>query len=170
MAERRLDAEARLDPLTGLANRRAFEEAMIAASGKGGFALLLLDLDGFKAVNDRFGHAAGDDLLRQVSGRLSGVVRHGDVLARLGGDEFAVILLDADLNVAKGIADQAVAAVGLPYVVMGQAAIVGTSIGLKMGAGGDDPDSVKRAADEALYAAKRAGKGVAVTAPLKDAA
>lgn len=163
IAERELDAAARRDPLTGLANRRAFDEALTSASASGGFALLLLDLDGFKAVNDRFGHAAGDELLRQVTERLSSVVRTSDVLARLGGDEFAVILPGVNVERAKGIADRAVAVVGLPYIVMGSPAIVGTSVGVAIvGPSVVDGDRVKAAADRALYAAKAEGKGRAV--------
>jgi len=165
IAERELDAAARRDPLTGLANRRAFDEVLASASGVGGFALLLLDLDGFKAVNDRFGHAAGDELLRQVAGRLSRVVRGSDTLARLGGDEFAVILPGADRDVAKAIADRAVGAVGLPYIVLGAPALVGISVGVEVvGASLIDGERVKAAADRALYAAKAEGKGRAVIA------
>lgn len=164
IAERELDAAARRDPLTGLANRRAFDEALAAASDTGGFALLLLDLDGFKAVNDRLGHAAGDELLRQVAARLTAKMREGDLLARLGGDEFAAILSATDATAAKAIADRAVSAVGLPYAVFGSSAIVGISVGIEVAHHGDkvDGEAVKAAADRALYAAKDAGKGRAI--------
>jgi diguanylate cyclase (GGDEF)-like protein len=166
IAERELDAAARRDPLTGLANRRAFDEALAELSGSGGFALLLFDLDGFKAVNDRLGHAAGDELLRQVAARLSTMLRKDDTLARLGGDEFAAILPAANAATAKTIADRAVALVGLPYAVLGAPAIVGTSIGIEVAETGRavDGQQVKEAADRALYAAKAAGKGQAVVA------
>ncbi|WP_100965007.1 GGDEF domain-containing protein [Bosea sp. FBZP-16] len=166
IAERELEAAARRDPLTGLANRRAFDEALAEASATGGFALLLLDLDGFKAVNDRLGHAAGDELLHQVAARLSGMLRTGDMLARLGGDEFAAILPTADTAAVKAIADRAVALVGLPYAVLGAPAIVGISIGFEVVEIGHavDGQQVKEAADRALYSAKAAGKGQAVFA------
>lgn len=166
IAERELDAAARRDPLTGLANRRAFDEALASASDVGGFALLLLDLDGFKAVNDRLGHAAGDELLRQVAARLADTMREGDILARLGGDEFAAILSATDTATAKAIADRAVSAVGLPYVVFGTPAIVGTSVGIEVAHDGSkvDGEAVKAAADRALYRAKAVGKGTAVLA------
>lgn len=166
IAERELDAAARRDPLTGLANRRAFDEALAAASDVGGFALLLLDLDGFKAVNDHLGHAAGDELLRQVAARLADTIREGDTLSRLGGDEFAVILPTMDATTAKAIADRAVSAVGMPYAVFGTPAIVGTSVGIEVVHDGArvDGEAVKTAADRALYAAKHAGKGRSVVA------
>lgn len=166
IAERELDAAARRDPLTGLANRRAFDEALAEAATGGGFALLLLDLDGFKAVNDRLGHAAGDELLRQVAARLSSMLRAGDILTRLGGDEFAAILPAADARAAKAIADRAVALAGLPYAVLGAPARVGISIGVEVVETDDAVDGqlIKEAADRALYAAKAAGKGRAVLA------
>ena len=166
IAERELDAAARRDPLTGLANRREFDDALGAATATGGFALLALDLDGFKGVNDRFGHAAGDELLRQVAERLTGVVRKADTLVRLGGDEFSIVLPGADATAAKAVADRAVSAVGMPYIVLGAPVVVGVSCGIEVvGAGVSvDAESVKKAADQALYAAKAAGKGQAVVA------
>lgn len=161
IAKRELDIAARRDPLTGLANRRAFDETLSGLPASSPFALLMLDLDGFKAVNDRLGHAAGDDLLRQVTGRLLEVVRDGDTLARLGGDEFAIILPGADASAAKAVADRSVAAVAKPFVVLGSLAHVGTSVGIQAVSKGNpaDVDAIKAAADEALYAAKRSGKG-----------
>lgn len=162
IAERELDIAARRDALTGIANRRAFDEILSATCG-GPFALLMLDLDGFKAVNDRLGHAAGDDLLRQVAERLSSVVRSDDTLARLGGDEFAVIIPGADVATAQAVAEQAVSTVAQPYVVLGAPVVIGTSVGVEVvWAGPVDGDRVKAAADEALYAAKRGGKGQAL--------
>lgn len=161
VAERELDIAARRDALTGLANRRAFDGTLAGLAPGFPFALLMLDLDGFKAVNDRLGHAAGDDLLRQVAGRLSQVVRDSDTLARLGGDEFAIVLPGADAVAAKAIADRAVTMVARPYVVLGSPACVGISVGIQGVTGGKatDMEAVKAAADEALYAAKRSGKG-----------
>lgn len=166
IAERELDAAARRDPLTGLPNRREFNDAMTAATAEGGFALLALDLDGFKGVNDRFGHAAGDELLRQVAERLSGVVRKADTLVRLGGDEFSIVLPGADVADAKAVADRAVATVSMPYIVLGAPVFVGVSCGVEVIAAGAtaDVEAVKEAADRALYVAKAAGKGQAALA------
>ncbi len=149
VAERELDIAARRDALTGIANRRAFDETLAGLPSCSPFALLMLDLDGFKAVNDR------------LAERLSEVVRDGDTLARLGGDEFAVVLPGADAAAAKEVADRAVAVVARPYVVLGSPTRVGTSVGVQVVAAGTrvDIEVVKATADVALYAAKRSGKG-----------
>ena len=171
IGQRELDFAARKDALTGIANRRAFNEAMTAAVGSGkAFSLLLLDLDGFKAVNDRLGHAAGDDLLRQVADRLATVARDGDLISRVGGDEFAIIAPGAEAGQARSLAERVVARVGQPYILLGSPAEVGTSVGIKTAAAGDrhDSETLRRAADEALYAAKRAGKGRAMFAQLRS--
>ncbi|KPF66538.1 hypothetical protein IP69_14575 [Bosea sp. AAP35] len=174
IGERELGFAARKDALTGIANRRAFDEALATAAASGeAFALLLLDLDGFKAVNDRLGHAAGDDLLRQVAARLGTVSREGDFIARVGGDEFAIIARGADAGAARNLAERAVARLGEDYMLLGSAAQAGASVGIKSVAAGNqqnEPEVLRRAADEALYAAKRAGKGRAMVAPLRSAA
>lgn len=163
VAEHKLDQVARLDALTGIGNRRGFDDALAEAAGSGrGFALLMLDLDGFKAVNDGLGHAAGDELLRQVAARLTRVVRQADIVCRLGGDEFAIILDQADAVSARVVADRAVRAVAEPFSLAGGTARIGASIGVEMvsaGVGKIDVDRVKEAADSALYDAKRSGKG-----------
>jgi len=167
VAERELDHAARRDVLTRTANRRAFDETLALNCANGmGFALLLLDLDGFKAVNDRHGHAAGDEVLRQVADRLSQTVRSTDMLARLGGDEFGIILPAADAAAAAGVAKRAVASLCVPFAVCGATAVIGTSIGIKVTGPGaqPDPNHVQTDADEALYAAKAAGKGQAIFA------
>lgn len=174
IGQRELDFAARKDALTGIANRRAFDEAMTTAAASGNaFSLLLLDLDGFKAINDRLGHAAGDDLLRQVADRLATVTRDGDLIARLGGDEFAIIAPGADARQARNLAERVVARVGQPYIILGSPAEAGTSIGIKTVATSDrrhGSETLRRAADEALYAAKRAGKGRAMFAQLQSVA
>jgi len=152
-------ALARLDPLTGLSNRRGFAERLAAAFAAGErFALLALDLDRFKPVNDAFGHAVGDALLRLAARRLRAAVRAGDAVARLGGDEFAVILRgDAG---AEALAARLAEMLGRPFLVEGHACNVGASLGLAVAPDdGDDAESLLRAADLALYRAKAEGRG-----------
>ncbi|GIE74570.1 hypothetical protein Aph02nite_05200 [Actinoplanes philippinensis] len=148
----RLGDLAMHDPLTGLANRRAFEEQLGAAVATGTPTVLLLDLNGFKAVNDRFGHAVGDELLAAVAARISGEIPAGAVAARMGGDEFAV-LLPADAG--EDLAVRLRAAIHQPVRAGGQDLLVGASIGIA----GDvtDPVEVLRRADVAMYAAKADG-------------
>ena len=149
-----LSRQATRDPLTGLRNRRGLLEHVQQAADDGGWALVLLDLDGFKAVNDRFGHAEGDALLRRVADSLTAAVPDGSLVFRLGGDEFAVL--------APGIASAAAAAVlGAALVQAAKhgpdaAHGTGASVGVRLldaaSAGGALAD-----ADQALYAAKRLG-------------
>ena len=126
----RLDALARTDPLTGLANRRAFLEhaqAFLSAAARSGapLALLLLDIDRFKAVNDRFGHGAGDAVLRAVAAALRGAIRVGDLPVRWGGEEFAVLLPGTDLPAAVALAERLRAAVrdGVPHPAGGRVTV-----------------------------------------------
>ena len=164
------------DALTGLANRARFlacTSAALARARAAGdpsrVAVLALDLDGFKAVNDTLGHEAGDAVLVEVAGRLLGATRGSDTVARLGGDEFAVLLDgvgdDADAGV---VAARVVEAVGRPFVIAGAPARVGTSVGVARGdgvppAGELAPDegvaTLLRHADYAMYQAKSLGKG-----------
>ncbi len=154
---------AQADPLTGLANRVRFGEATAAAlarSDGGSVAVLMLDLDRFKAVNDTLGHAAGDALLRLVAERLQTVVRHDDVVSRFGGDEFAVLL--GSIQAADQAADIAARILDLvqrSYLVEGQVANIGVSIGIAIAPGdGTDSRGLLVAADLALYDAKGAGR------------
>jgi diguanylate cyclase (GGDEF)-like protein len=147
---------ARHDPLTGLPNRRFFEErldeCLAAASATHQMAVLLLDLDGFKAVNDTYGHAAGDDALIQFARRVSKIIRVDAFLARLGGDEFAIIqpkfdTLDDLTNVARRIA----AIVAEPFVIEKVTAEFGVGIGISVAPNdGVDPDELVRRAERAL--------------------
>ncbi len=155
---------ARTDDLTGLANRRAVRERvqqLLAAPGDGQVAVLLLDLDRFKEVNDALGHEAGDDLLVQVAGRMAGELRSDDVLGRLGGDEFAVTLTgghDAAQRVAQALVD----CLHEPFLVGGSQVGVGVSLGVAVHPDhGDSHSALLRAADIAMYQAKRSGGGVA---------
>src|SRR5262249_41361885 len=120
--DRRTRHEADTDPLTGLANRRALERTLQAALTRAQansrcVAVLMLDLDGFKAVNDRHGHAAGDEALREVARRRRGCVRERDLVARLGGDEFVVVLTDLGTDAAIDTVERVRAALAEPIGV-----------------------------------------------------
>jgi len=145
------------DPLTGMPNRRAFDEALGKLSPSGLHAVLMLDLNGFKGVNDNHGHGVGDALLRVIADRLTGAVREGDTAARLGGDEFAVIAPGiANPEVAKAIAARLAESVARPVFVEGRTLHVGTGIGIALSRAEKlAPAELSRRADLALYAAKR---------------
>jgi len=147
--------QAHLDPLTGVPNRRAFMTALNEALVAGG-ALLFIDLDGFKAVNDSLGHAAGDHLLTVVAERLSAAVRDGDVLARLAGDEFVVLAGDVHdtIDLAR-LADRVKAAFAEPVLLGDNAVPVRASIGTTLFTAGQDCQDVLHRADTAMYEAKR---------------
>jgi diguanylate cyclase (GGDEF)-like protein len=147
------------DALTGLANQRLFDELLASAaaraarSGHDG-AVLIVDLDGFKAVNDTYGHPAGNEVLREVARRLSGVVRAGDEVARVGGDEFALLLADADG--AERVAAALAAAFAEPVVAASRACSIGVSAGwATFGAHRRATEAVEEA-DRRMYACKRA--------------
>ena len=156
---------ARHDVLTGLANRALFQEGLTAALAQAregqGFALLLLDLDRFKAVNDTFGHGVGDSLLRAVAARLGEAVRETDMVARLGGDEFAIIQRSgADVVETGAMARRIVQAILAPFLLDGHEVGVGISVGIAMAPGdGVDATQLIRNADLALYRAKQDGRG-----------
>ncbi|BCJ47234.1 hypothetical protein GCM10010168_71770 [Actinoplanes ianthinogenes] len=161
-AERTLDHRSRHDSLTGLLNRAALGDELDACPP--GSTVLYLDLDGFKAVNDGAGHAAGDAILRAVAQRLTAVVRDCDMVARLGGDEFAVVLTGLSSLDAVPVAERILRDVAVPVEHEGAWHTVGASIGI---AGVDAPGSTAewrpaallRAADTAMYQAKRLGRG-----------
>ncbi|MEU4237168.1 EAL domain-containing protein [Actinoplanes sp. NPDC026619] len=152
----KLEDLAMRDDLTGLANRRLFEQSVTAAVAGGEAQVCLLDLNGFKIVNDLYGHTIGDRLLIEVAGRLTTAMRGDDMVARMGGDEFAVL-------VAGGIAEgDAVVrrlsdALRQPISVGGHELLVAATFGVADTAGTDDPVEVLRRADVAMYAAKDAG-------------
>jgi diguanylate cyclase (GGDEF)-like protein len=155
---------ANLDTLTGLANRRHFSEAMARMiDGKRqrpSFAILFLDLDRFKAVNDTLGHAIGDLLLREVAQRIKGALRAGDEIGRIGGDEFAVLLAPAGQAEAEAVARKLTRVVAAPYEIEGHDIIIGTSAGIALSSQlATDPAELMKAADLALYAAKADGRG-----------
>lgn len=159
---------ARHDPLTGLANRLHLAEIageMLAGMTAGdSAALLYLDLDGFKPVNDRHGHHCGDALLRQVGHRLQMCVPQALSIARLGGDEFVVVLGDSKGAAdATAIASRLVEVLGAPYTVEGKSLRIGVSIGVAIRQGeGIELDLLLREADQALYRAKLGGLGRSV--------
>lgn len=152
------------DSLTGLANRAGFQERlaqMIAGLGRGhkSIALLALDLDKFKQVNDTLGHEGGDTLLQEVGRRLKGLVRETDTVARLGGDEFAII--QSDIKGAQDpakLSERIIATVSEPYMVRGAQAKVGVSIGIATANSEQDGTDLLSRADFALYEAKDAGR------------
>ncbi|WP_156311836.1 EAL domain-containing protein [Methylobacterium platani] len=157
-AERRIAHMARHDALTDLPNRVLFRERLDALLAAGGCALLWLDLDRFKVVNDTLGHAAGDALLREVARRMRAVLVPRDTIARLGGDEFAVLLPESDALAASQAAAALVEAMQAPITVAGRPMHVGVSIGVVLSSRhGGDADTLMARADRALYGAKAAG-------------
>ncbi|WP_189236671.1 putative bifunctional diguanylate cyclase/phosphodiesterase [Planomonospora parontospora] len=159
---RQLAHQATHDTLTQLANRALFAERTaeaLADTGLRGSALALIDLDDFKAVNDRLGHAVGDTLLVAVAHRLRACVRRGDTVARLGGDEFAVLLLDVTVAEAEQIVERIIQALRTPVSADGHELLVQASVGLvdsPQGAAG--ASELLRRADVAMYTAKEQGK------------
>jgi diguanylate cyclase (GGDEF)-like protein len=164
--------EASTDPLTGLANRQAlYTEGPVLLADKRSQrrALLLLDLDKFKEVNDSLGHDAGDRLLVEVAARLRDGVRDGDLLARLGGDEFAVLLQDAGHEEATAVAVKLQAALAERFVLNGMALHSAVSVGIALfPAAGHDLSALLRKADIALYKAKTASDGIHVYGSFDD--
>ena len=158
---------ARFDPLTGLANRALFREALedaLARAVRTGktCALLFIDLDRFKAVNDTLGHSAGDRLLRETAGRLGDAIGGGAVIARLGGDEFAVMLPEASVRRVDRVARAIVATLSSPFDLDGHAASIGASVGYALGpVDGGSVDKLLKSADLALYEVKSNGRGAA---------
>ncbi len=164
-AHRDMQKMAMSDGLTGLANRvalmNALEQTLLEAKTFGSPpALILLDLDSFKNVNDRFGHDAGDRVLQQVAARLNGVVRGSDLVARLGGDEFAILVPAATMDSAMRVANRALESLGqiieLDEVHVNSRA----SIGLRLAEQNQSAEAVLLDADTAMYAAKREGRNI----------
>jgi diguanylate cyclase (GGDEF)-like protein/PAS domain S-box-containing protein len=156
---------AHYDPLTDVPNRLLFQDRMKQALARSRrvntpVAILFMDLDGFKSVNDRFGHALGDLVLKQVARRLSGAVREGDTVARMGGDEFVILWESATHESVRRRAQQIIDLIGEPMVIAGHSITTGTSIGIALFPNdGVEPESLLRRADEAMYHSKRAGGG-----------
>ncbi|BFU44254.1 putative bifunctional diguanylate cyclase/phosphodiesterase [Krasilnikovia sp. MM14-A1004] len=146
------------DELTGLANRRRFEEALRAEFATGSPQVALFDLNGFKDVNDRFGHAVGDELLAIVAGRITGALRPDAMVARMGGDEFAVLIPNASDRAGNAVVRRLAATFHAPVHAGQQDLLIGASIGIAGAEGADGPMEVLRRADVAMYEAKGAGK------------
>jgi len=152
------------DTLTALPNRALFVDRLHVALSRlsrrpGRLAVLYLDLDGFKTVNDTLGHEAGDSLLVEVSRRLTAVLRPADTVARFGGDEFIVLSEGIEEDGAREIAERIAAALSAPLVLSGKAMPVAASIGVTLGSGNEQPDELIREADAAMYQAKQRGGG-----------
>jgi diguanylate cyclase (GGDEF)-like protein len=165
LAERAAGWQARHDHLTGLPNRARLHElidAELQRTDSPAVAVLFLDVDGFKDVNDSLGHEAGDDLLRQLGGRLSDVIRAQDTVGRLGGDEFVVVSRESDTDGAEILARRCQTAFERPFQLAGRSIRLGVSIGVAGVAAGDRSytrsTELVRDADLAMYAAKAAGR------------
>jgi diguanylate cyclase (GGDEF)-like protein len=169
-AQLRIERLAHFDMVTGLPNRallgdRLAQEAARSRRNGRPFAVLLFDLDGFKSVNDTWGHAAGDRVLAIVGERVRKCVRSSDTVGRLGGDEFLAILPEATREGALDVAEKLRAALREPYPLDRAQAVLSASVGVSLfPSHGADPETLQRSADAALYAAKREGKDRTVVA------
>ena len=169
-ARQKLEAQlthmAHHDGLTGLPNRILFRQEMerelARARGGEAVAVLCIDLDHFKRVNDTLGHAAGDALLQGAADRLRACVRETDIVARLGGDEFAIVQLQADQpRAATVLAERLIADLSRPFDIEGHQVVVGASVGIALApSDGTEADQLMKSADMALYRAKADGRGV----------
>jgi diguanylate cyclase (GGDEF)-like protein len=160
--EERTRHEAVHDPLTGVANRTLLRDRLqlaVARSARerGATAVLFVDLDGFKEVNDAHGHAAGDTVLVEIARRMQTAVRPGDTIARLGGDEFVAVCEDVDEETALAVGRRLQEAIHLTFSAGDVEHRLSASIGIALGA--SDPDELLANADAALYQAKAAGRG-----------
>jgi diguanylate cyclase (GGDEF)-like protein/PAS domain S-box-containing protein len=159
--EDKLTFQAFHDPLTRLANRSLFRERVEHALDRRRLvstAVLFIDLDNFKTINDSLGHAAGDHILVETAHRVRSTLRAEDTAARLGGDEFSVLMEDADITAAARVAERIRVALGTPFWVLGQEVYVTASIGIAVRQAGDTANELLRNADVAMYTAKTKGK------------
>lgn len=169
-SQKELAGLVRKDVLTGLSNRlhllEKMQEALAWAQRREcRLAILYLDLDGFKPVNDEFGHEAGDMALAEVARRLSSIVRQVDTLARVGGDEFVIVMegLEGDLTATEmavvAVSNKCIAAIQQPMMIKGKDVQLDVSIGIAVGNGSSSVEALMSSADNAMYAAKKAGRG-----------
>lgn len=171
-----LQHQAHHDVLTGLPNRTMLADRMHEAIGRArrdntGIALLFLDLDGFKPINDLYGHSAGDLVLKEIAQRLRRVARHSDTLARVGGDEFVLLATDLDMPMENGsaaLAEKCIQVVSQPLKLEQGEQCLGVSIGIVVCDGKREADALLQAADQAMYSAKKKGRGCYVFAPLEE--
>ncbi|QJB70084.1 GGDEF domain-containing protein [Parasphingorhabdus halotolerans] len=159
LLRREMQDLANTDPLTGLHNRRALseflEQEIATNKSEGGFAIALMDLDGFKPVNDQYGHAIGDKLLIEIAGRLRSACGDEAIVARMGGDEFAILVRHGSSLESATIADYALAALAPPCHIDGHVIRVGASVGVaEWPNDGNTQEALFETADRALYAAK----------------
>lgn len=169
----KLERMAHHDDLTGLPNRALLADRMhqgLARARRNGLriAVLYLDLDGFKPINDSLGHGVGDQALVEVARRLSGVLRQSDTLARVGGDEFVLLVTDLtrdDEGHLAALASRCIDTLAPPLVLQGVPCTLGVSIGIALNEADDEAEAVLLAADRAMYEAKEAGRGRYVIAP-----
>jgi diguanylate cyclase (GGDEF)-like protein len=170
-----MQEKANHDPLTGLPNRLLLADRLSQALARSdrngtGLAVLFLDLDGFKPINDRMGHDAGDKALIEIANRLSSIVREADTVARVGGDEFVIVISDLDKSselartTGCAIAEKCLEAIAVPIEIKGESQIVGFSIGIAFGDRTSTVDELLSGADSAMYLAKQQGKGRYVVA------
>jgi diguanylate cyclase (GGDEF)-like protein/PAS domain S-box-containing protein len=162
--EEQLTHQAFHDNLTGLANRALFRDRLDQALARAErtdrlLAILLIDLDGFKQVNDSLGHDAGDQLLQEVARRFSSIVRSSDTVARFGGDEFALLLEDVTEHEAIGLTQRLLDRLAAPVTIAGRTVALGASAGVVLHSGSGQSEELVRDADVAMYAAKDAGRG-----------
>lgn len=158
----RLQRLSQVDPLTGALNRRGFEMFLPEDPA---FSVLMVDIDHFKVVNDNYGHALGDEVLKRVAHLLSSSLRSGDAIVRYGGEEFLVILAEVDLSRAAKIGERARQAIAeKPIAAGGKQISITISIGVAERRGDEERDSLIERADTALYQAKQAGRNKVVVA------
>lgn len=157
-SQSRLQHLAHHDVLSGLPNRAAFNAAVEETLLKSQAAILFVDLDRFKNVNDTLGHPVGDKLIAEVGSRLRSAVGTGVLVARIGGDEFTIIIPDPKMNLVEKLAEDIVAAIRSPFEIDGQPILIGASIGIAVSSSGSDAQDLIRRADIALYHAKEAGR------------
>ena len=164
LMEQELSHQVLHDELTGLPNRAMLQDRLVQALAGGRWrgkqlAVMFLDLDRLKAINDVFGHAYGDDLLRYASDQIAGAIRPGDTVARFGGDEFVVACNDVTAREAEQLAERVLAALMEPCEIGGRTVLAAASIGLVLAETGATPESLLRDADAAMYRAKQRGRG-----------
>lgn len=166
LLEKKLTQQALYDPLTGIPNRTLLADRLQQAiynakRDSGNFAVTVIDLDNFKEINDRYGHGVGDQVLRQIAQRFSGLVRKTDTIARFGGDEFVMLILDvSDVNAITGIVEKTIELLEKPIEVDDHEFTVNASAGVsRFPYDGIEPADLLKCADLAMYQAKRAGSG-----------